>query len=594
MRAAALRYPCRVPVFFLIFRLGAGMAERTGASVIYVFDDYSLDIARRELRRGTKLVAVEPQVFDILQYLIAQRERVVSKEDLIDAIWGGRIVSESTLSSRLTAVRQAIGDSGEVQHLIRTIARKDFRFVGDVREARDEPLVQIPKLVAFTKGDPTGLAGAPDRDVVTEERKHVTVLCADLKELLEFIARRDPEQALRIFDALLELMTQAVNRYEGTINVVTGDGIIALFGVPVAHEDHAIRACYAALQMQEAVRRYADGLQCPAEVAIRIRAGLNSGEVVVRSIGSGPRTVCRAMGQTTHAAARLGQIAGPGTLLVSAPTLRLAEGYFQVKAWQPSSKDGLDEPMYELVGTGPPQTRFEVLAARGLTGFVGRGAELEQLASVHARAHEGRGQVATIIGEAGLGKSRLLHEYVQIQRTSDWLVLETASVSYGKATSFLPVIALLRSYFEIRASDDVVEVRERVSEHLLNLDRGLSPYLPAILALLDLPVEEPSWHTLDPLQRRQRTLDGLKHLIFRETRQQPVILAFEDLHWIDRETQALLELLIDGLTSARLMLVLTYRPEYEHDWGRRSYYTQLRLNPLSPEATEQFLRSLLV
>jgi hypothetical protein len=165
------------------------------------------------------------------------------------------------------------------------------------------------------------------------------------------------------------------------------------------------------------------------------------------------------MGQTTHAAARLGQIAGPGTLLVSAPTLRLAEGYFQVKAWQPSSKDGLDEPMYELVGAGPPQTRFEVLAARGLTGFVGRGAELEQLASVHARAHEGRGQVATIIGEAGLGKSRLLHEYVQIQRTSDWLVLETASVSYGKATSFLPVIALLRSYFEIRASDDVVEVR---------------------------------------------------------------------------------------------------------------------------------------
>ena len=568
--------------------------------MIYVFDDYSLDIARRELRRGAKLVAVEPQVFDILQYLIAQRERVVSKEDLIDAIWGGRIVSDSTLSSRLTAVRQAIGDSGEVQHLIRTIARKGFRFVGEVREASDVASVRTAqttasaaKLVGLDYDAFTGVGEKSDRDVVTEERKLVTVLCADVKQPLELIAEHDPEQAMRSFDAVLELMTQAVNRYEGTINVVTSDGIMALFGAPIAHEDHAVRACYAALQMQEAVKGYADGPGRQAGATIRVRAGLNSGEVVIRSIGSGPRTECRAMGRTTYAAARLGQIAGLGTLLVSADTQRLAEGHVYVKAHEPSSHNGLGAPVYELVGAGPAQTRFEVLAARGLTDFVGRGVEMEQLARVQARALEGDGQVVTIIGEAGLGKSRLLHEYIRSQRASHWLALETASVSYRRATSYLPVIELLRTYCKIEASDDVREVRDKVTASVLNLDQALLPHLPALLALLDIPVEEPSWHTLEPLQRRQRTLDALKQLILHQARRQPVILAFEDVHWIDSETQAFLEMLSDALTSAPLLLILTYRPEYDHDWGRKSYYTQLRLNALSAEATEEFLRNLL-
>jgi len=589
--------PC--PCFFPDFSLGCRYGGADGANVIYVFDDYSLDIERRELRRGTKLVAVEPQVFDILQYLIAQRERVVSKEDLIDAVWGGRIVSESTLSSRLTAVRHAIGDSGDAQRLIRTIPRKGLRFVGEVAEAADASSVRTLRtttsaaMVASAGGDPACVAEKIDRDVIAEERKHLTVLCADLKESLELIAERDPEQALRTFDAVLEMMTQAVNRYDGTLNVVTGDGMIALFGVPVAHEDHAVRACYAALQMQDAVKCYSDGPQRPANVAIRVRAGLSSGEVVVRSISRDLNTECRAMGQTTHAAARLAQMAGPGTLLVSSDTLRLAEGHVYVKAHEPSSHNGLGAPVYELVGAGPAQTRFEVLAARGLTGFVGRGAEMEQLARVQARALEGDGQVVTIIGEAGLGKSRLLHEYIRSQRASQWLALETASVSYRQATSYLPVIELLRTYCKIEASDDVREVRDKVTARVLNLDQALLPHLPALLALLDIPVEEPSWHTLEPLQRRQRTLDALKQLILRQARRQPVILAFEDLHWIDSETQAFLEMLSDALTSAPLLLILTYRPEYDHDWGRKSYYTQLRLNALSAEATEEFLRNLL-
>lgn len=228
-----------------------------------------------------------------------------------------------------------------------------------------------------------------------------------------------------------------------------------------------------------------------------------------------------------------------------------------------------------------------------MTGFVGRGAEMEQLARVQARALEGDGQVVTIIGEAGLGKSRLLHEYIRSQRASRWLALETASVSYRQATSYLPVIELLRTYCKIEARDDVREVRDKVTASVLNLDQALLPHLPALLALLDISVEEPSWHTLEPLQRRQRTFDALKQLILRQARRQPVILAFEDLHWIDSETQAFLETLSGALTSAPLLLILTYRPEYDHDWGRKSYYTQLRLNALSAEATEEFLCNLL-
>jgi hypothetical protein len=299
------------------------------------------------------------------------------------------------------------------------------------------------------------------------------------------------------------------------------------------------------------------------------------------------------LSQTTHLAARLVQSASPGTLLVSKQTLRLAEGHVRVKALETTKVNGLDEPVYELVGAGTGRTRFQALAARGLTEFVGRGAEIEQLERVQARVRQGHGQVVTIIGEPGLGKSRLLHEFIHSHRTSDWLVLETSSVSYRMATSYLPVIALLKTYFKIEDSDDSCQIRSKVASRLLDLDQALQPDAFALLALLDIPLEESSWHALDAFQRRQRTLDALKRLFLREAQQRPVILAFEDLHWVDGETQALLETLIDDVSSAPLLLFLTYRPEYEHRWGSRSCYTQLRLNPLFPELIDELLHNLL-
>ncbi|MBI3456775.1 MAG: AAA family ATPase [Candidatus Rokubacteria bacterium] len=433
------------------------------------------------------------------------------------------------------------------------------------------------------------------RSVLEGERKQVTVLFADLKGSMELLADRDPEDARKLLDPVLERMMEAVHRYEGTVNQVMGDGVMALFGAPLAHEDHAVRACYAALRMQEAVSRYGEEVRRAAGVPIHIRVGLNSGEVVVRSIGSDLHMDYTAVGQTTHLAARMEQAALPGSILISAETLRLAEGYVQVKPLGPIPVKGLSEPVeaYEVIGTGVARFRLQAAAARGLTRFVGRAAELEHLRQALERAGAGHGQVAALVGEPGVGKSRLVWEFTHSHRTQDWLVLESGSVSYGKATPYLPVIDLLKAYCGIQDRDDQRQIREKLTGKLLTLDRALEPALPAFLALLDVPVEEPQWQALDPPQRRQRTLDAVKRLLLRESQVQPLLAVFEDLHWIDAETQALLDSLVESLPTARVLLVVNYRPEYEHRWGNKTYYTQLRLDPLPPESAEELLKALL-
>jgi len=418
------------------------------------------------------------------------------------------------------------------------------------------------------------------------ERKQVTVLFADLKGSMELLADRDPEEARKLLDPVLTLMMEAVHRYEGTVNQVIGDGIMALFGAPLAHEDHAVRACYAALRMQESVKKYAEEVRRSHAAVVKIRVGLNSGEVVVRAIGSDLHMDYTAVGQTTHLAARMEQLADPGAIVITPDTLALAEGYVEVKPLGPVSVKGLANPVeiYEVTGSGPARTRLQASARRGLTRFVGRDAELEQLWRAQQLASEGHGQVAAVVGEAGVGKSRLVYEFTHSHRLQGWLILEAGSVSYGKATSYLPVIDLLKGYFKIQDRDDLREIREKVTGKLLTLDRALELALPALLALLDVPMDDASWRALDPGQRRQQTLDAVKRLLLREAREQPLLLIFEDLHWIDGETQALLDSLVDSLGSARLLLLVNYRPEYQHAWGGKTSYSQMRLDALPAES----------
>ena len=427
------------------------------------------------------------------------------------------------------------------------------------------------------------------------ERKQVTVLFADLKGSMELLADRDPEEARKLLDPVLEHMMEAVHRYEGTVNQMMGDGIMALFGAPLACEDHAVRACYAALRMQETVKRYADSVRRTEGLPLQIRVGLNSGEVLVRSIRSDLHMDYSAVGQTTHVAARMEQMALPGSILLSADTLALAEGYVEVRSLGPLPVKGLEAPLevYELTRAATVRSRFQAATARGLTRFVGRESELEQLRQALERAQAGHGQAVAVVGEPGVGKSRLSWEFGHSHRTQGWLILESGSVSYGKATSYLPVIDLLKGYFQIEAGDEPRRMREKVTGKLLSLDEALKPTLPAFLALLDLPVEDAAWQALEPQQRRQRTLDAVKRLLLRESQVQPLLVVFEDLHWIDSETQALLDSLVESLPTARLLLLVNYRPEYQHAWGSKTYYRQLQIDPLPSENAEQLLRALL-
>ena len=283
------------------------------------------------------------------------------------------------------------------------------------------------------------------------------MLFADLKGSMELLANRDPEEARKILDPVLERMMEAVHRYEGMVNQVMGDGIMALFGAPLAREDHAVRACYAALRMQEAVKTYADEMRRAEGVPIRIRIGLNSGEVVVRSIGSDLHMDYTAVGQMTNLAARMEQMADPGTILMTSSTLRLAEGFVQVQPLGPVSVKGIPAPVetFSLTGATPVRSRLQAAAARGLTRFVGREAEMGVLLRALEQARSGHGQVVAVVGEPGVGKSRLVWEFTHSDHTQGCLVLEASSVSYGKASTYLPMIDLLKGYFQLEPRDGV-------------------------------------------------------------------------------------------------------------------------------------------
>jgi class 3 adenylate cyclase/tetratricopeptide (TPR) repeat protein len=427
------------------------------------------------------------------------------------------------------------------------------------------------------------------------ERKQVTVLFADLKGSMELLADRDPEDARKILDPVLAHMMDAVHRYEGTVNQVMGDGIMALFGAPIAHEDHAVRACYAALRMQESVNRYAEEARRAHGVTVQIRVGINSGEVVVRAIGSDLKMDYTAVGETTHLAARMEQLARPSTVLIAPATLDLVEGFVDVKSVGSVPVKGRREPVevYELSGIGPARTRLQAAARRGLTRFVGRDAEVEVLRRALERAGAGHGQAVAIVGDAGVGKSRLTWEFTRSPRTHGWLVLKTGSLSYGRTTPYLPAIELLKLYAGIEEHDDQRAIRERVAGKLGTLDRTLEPLLTPLLALLDVPVDDAAWGALDPLQRRQRIMEAVKRLLLRESQVQPLLLLFGNLHWIDSESQALLDELIESLPTARILLVVSYRPEYQHAWGSKTYYTQLRIDPFPAEIAEELLTALL-
>ena len=441
------------------------------------------------------------------------------------------------------------------------------------------------------------------RAALEGERKQVTVLFADLKGSMELLANRDPEEARRICSTpSSSCMMEAVHHYEGTVNQVMGDGIMALFGAPLAHEDHAVRACYAALRMQDG-----RSATTPMEIAARprsgrssIRVGLNSGEVVVRSIGNDLRMDYSAVGQTTHLAARMEQMAETGF----DPRHRRhppagPRAIVGRQAPRPDADPGSRRAGGDLRHSSARGRRrgagWQAAAARGSEpASWGDRRSLQILEAARQGAAAGRGQVVGVVGEPGVGKSRLFYEFTHSEPHRRVAASSsTGSVSYGKATAYVPLIDLLRVYFELDDRRRPKATRDRPKIGLRDLGDVLHSAIPALLTLLDVPVEDESWRKLDPERRRQARSMRSSASCCARARCSLSCCSFEDLHWIDSETQALLDSLVDSLPTARLLLLVNYRPEYRHGWGGKTYYTQLRLDPLRPRAPRRLLRTLL-
>src|SRR6516164_8420690 len=426
------------------------------------------------------------------------------------------------------------------------------------------------------------------------ERKMVTALFADIKGSMELMEELDPEEARTLVDPALHLMIESANHYGGYIVQSTGDGIFAVFGAPIAHEDHAHRALYAALRMQNEMRKYSARLREAGNPPLEMRIGVNTGEVVVRSIRTaGAHTEYTPIGHSMNLAARMQTLAPTGSIAVTETTQKLSVGYFEFKPLGPTRVKGVSEPItvYELVGLGELRTRLQISAERGLSRFVGREQELEQLHRACALAQNRRGQIVAVVAEAGVGKSRLFHEF-KLLSPDETFVMEAFSFSHGRASPYLPVIGLLKDYFRIGDQDDERTQREKITGRVLALDRALEAAMPYLFALLGIQDPGSPLDEMDSTVRRQRTREAIKSLIHRESLNRTLLLIFEDLHWVDAETKSLLDLLGDSIGTAPILMMVNYRPEYEHHWNNKTYYTQLRLDPLGSQNAAEMLSEL--
>ena len=419
------------------------------------------------------------------------------------------------------------------------------------------------------------------------ERKNVTVLFADIADSTSLIESLDPEAAAQRLQPLLDAMQEAVHRYSGTVNKIQGDGIMALFGAPIALEEHAVMGCYAALAMQAAAATLSDA-------GLKLRIGLHSGEVVVRSVGNDLSIAYDAVGPTVHLAGRMEQMAGPGTTYLTEQTYRLAAGSISVRALGPTQVKGLRAalPVYELTGDRGVRSRWAIRASRGLSPLIGRQRDIDFLLRALDKAGAGAGQAVGVSGSAGIGKSRLLHE-LKRQVRNGWQVLEAGGAPYGQNISYQPISNFLRGWLNVTAKDRQDDIQRKLQARLGPIASERPEIQPAMESLLDLPVRDAAWQQLEPAQRRQWIINAIRLLILGRADQAPLLLIFEDLHWMDSETLAVLENVFHTIAGAPVLLVVTYRPGFKHGWGSKSYFSTIDVEPLVGEALDELLTHLI-
>jgi class 3 adenylate cyclase/tetratricopeptide (TPR) repeat protein len=432
------------------------------------------------------------------------------------------------------------------------------------------------------------------RAALTGERKQVTVLFVDLVGSTEIAGKLDPEEMHQILDRAFELMLEKIHEYEGTVSQFLGDGVMALFGAPVAHEDHAVRATHASLGIQRLLSDHAARLRAERGIEFKLRIGLNTGLVVVGAIGNDLKMDYTAIGDTTNLAARMQQHAAAGTVLVAEPTYRLISGYFETRPVGPLTVKGKSEPIHawEVTSARMARTRLDVETERGLTPFVGRERELRLLSESFEKAKAGHGQVAFVVGEPGIGKSRLLLEFRRrLADEATWL--EGRAISFGRSITFHPLIDLLKRNFRIEESDNEETIVSKIERGILVVGGDLRPTLPYIRYLLSVDPGDSAVLSMDPQLRRLEILEALRRLLLRAAELRPQVVVFEDLHWMDKATEESLQGIADSIVGSRVLLILTYRPDYHHPFGERTYYTRIAPDNLSTEASVQMAEGLL-
>jgi class 3 adenylate cyclase/tetratricopeptide (TPR) repeat protein len=433
------------------------------------------------------------------------------------------------------------------------------------------------------------------RSSIEGERKLVTVLFADVVDYTAMSEKLDPEEVHQIMDGCFKILMNEVHKYEGTINQFTGDGVMALFGAPLAHEDHAQRACHAALSIQKAIEEYGAKVHKDYGADFKMRIGLNSGPVVVGSIGDDLRMDYTAVGDTTNLASRIETMARAGTSLVSGHTYKLAKDFFEFENQGKVEVKGKEElqEVFALIKTGEVDTRIGASAAKGLTRFVGRKNPMAALMEAYNKTRSGSGQLLAIVGEAGVGKSRLLLEFKNLLPQSEYAYLEGQCFHFGGSMSYLPFLDILRSYFEIKEGDQEFTINQKMTDKITELDEKLESVLPPLFGLLSLKVGDEDFIKLVPQQKKERTFEGIRNLLIRLSQERHLILVIEDMHWIDKTSEEFLDYLIGWLAGSHILLILLYRPEYTHPWGSKSYYSQIGLTQLTTQSSAELIRAIL-
>jgi predicted ATPase/DNA-binding winged helix-turn-helix (wHTH) protein/class 3 adenylate cyclase len=559
----------------------------------YAFGDCVLDTQRYILHRAGQPVRLRPKVFQVLVYLLAQRERVVPKQELCAQVWKGQAISDATLESTLAAVRRALGGSGRDHPYIQTLHGHGYRFVAAVEEYAD-PLPEAARessLPVARAGPvfplPPGEGGGEGEGIIIPnlvslgagERKLVTVLCCALSPMREMLVNLDTLH--QQVHALYELVQHQAQRYGGSVQPIVGERVLVVFGLPAAQEDHAQRAVLAALGLQQHLPRVptADGRRPTALPPVCMT--VHTGPVAVGGLNGEGAGGMAVVGETVTQAMSLQAIATPGTILCSAATARLVRELVRLEAMASGVELRLPSSMYRIVAL---RSRRAPIGRRGggsLSPFVGRNHELATLQAALWHAEAGRGQVVGIVGEPGLGKSRLLNEFRHSLRQRRLTYLAAGCVSYGQATPYGPLRTLLRRHCGIAAADPPVTIRARMSQSLAAVGMAPDEAVPYLLQLLEVPGEPAPTATSSPQAIRAHTMAILVQLALQGARRRPLVLEVENLHWLDPSSEEVLTALVDRLAGAAILLLVSYRPGYRLPWLDKSYATQVALAPLA-------------